>query len=140
KPSRPPLGIRLATVGQTEVRIEKLVAGGEGIGRIEGVPVFVPRSAPGDLVRVRITERHTDYGRGEIVEILEPGPGRRPDPIPELSRAGICDLQHLEDGLQVRLKTEAVRETLERLGNLRLPEGFEVIAGEPWHYRLRTQL
>jgi 23S rRNA (uracil1939-C5)-methyltransferase len=132
--------MRLARVDELEVRVEKLVAGGEGIGRVEGIPIFVPRSAPGDLLRVRLTERHADYGRGEIVEILEPGPGRRPDPVPELSRAGICDLQHLEDSLQIRLKAEAVRETLERLGNVRLPKEFEIIAGDPWHYRLRTQL
>jgi len=138
--SVPPLGARLARVDEAVLRIEKLVAGGDGIGRIEGVPLFVVRSAPGDLLRVRVTERHPDYGRAEIVEILEPGPGRRPDPLPELSRAGICDLQHLDDRLQTRLKAEAVRETLERLGNIRLPQDLEVVAGEPWHYRLRTQL
>lgn len=138
--SVPPPGARLAAIDEAELRIEKLVAGGDGIGRVEDVPLFVPRSAPGDRLRVRVTERHTDYGRAEILEILEPGPGRRPDPIPELGRAGICDLQHLEDGLQVRLKAEAVRETLERLGKIRLPEDFAVISGEPWHYRLRTQL
>lgn len=136
----PPPGARLAKIDEASVQVEKLVAGGEGIGRIEGVPVFVPRSAPGDLLRVRLTERHPDYGRAEIVEILKPGPGRRPDPLPELSRAGVCDLQHLEDGLQTRLKAEAVRETLERLGGVRLPADVEVVAGEPWHYRLRTQL
>jgi 23S rRNA (uracil1939-C5)-methyltransferase len=132
--------MRLAMVDEAVLRVEKLVAGGEGFGRIDGVPLFVPRSAPGDLVRVRLTERHADYSRAEIVEILEPGPGRRPDPVPELSRAGICDLQHLEDNLQVRLKAQAVCETLERLGNLRLPKDLAVVAGEPWHYRLRTQL
>jgi 23S rRNA (uracil1939-C5)-methyltransferase len=136
----PPAGARLAAVDEAEVRIEKLIAGGEGLGRLEGVPLFVARSAPGDLLRVRLTERHLDYGRAEIVEILEPGPGRRPDPVPELSRAGACDLQHLEDGLQTRLKAGAVRETLERLGRVRLPEDIEVVSGEPWHYRLRTQV
>ncbi|HSN86390.1 MAG TPA: TRAM domain-containing protein [Thermoanaerobaculia bacterium] len=125
---------------ETEIRIEKLVAGGEGLGRLEGLPLFVPRSAPGDFLRVRLTERHLDYGRAEIVEILEPGPGRRPDPVPELSRAGACDLQHLDDELQTRLKASAVRETLERLGGLRLPDDIEVVSGEPWHYRLRAQL
>ena len=80
------------------------------------------------------------YGRAEIAEILEPGPGRRPDPVPELSRAGACDLQHLQDDLQPRLKATAVREALERLGGLQLPEDLEVVTGEPWGYRLRTQL
>lgn len=135
-----PPGARLAAVDEAEARIEKLVAGGEGLARIEGVPVFVPRSAPGDLLKVRIVERHPDYGRAEIVEILEPGPGRRPDPYPELSRTGICDLQHLEDDLQTRLKAEAVRETLERIGGIGLPQNTEIVKGASWGYRLRTQL
>jgi 23S rRNA (uracil1939-C5)-methyltransferase len=140
RPAGPPPGAVLAGMDEATLRIEKLVAGGEGLGRIDGVPLFVPRSAPGDLVRVRIVERHPDYGRAEIEKILEAGPGRRPDPVPELSRAGICDLQHLKDELQPRLKATAVREALERLGGLRLPEDLEVVTGEPWGYRLRTQL
>lgn len=140
EPAAPPPGARLADVDEAVVRIEKLVAGGDGLGRVEGVPLFVVRSAPGDLLRVRLIERHTDYGRAEIIEILEPGPGRRPDPIPELSRAGTCDLQHLDDELQTRLKAQAVRETLERLGGVRFPKDIEIVAGEPWHYRLRTQV
>lgn len=135
-------GSRLAAVEELEVEIEKLVAGGEGLARFEGAPIFVPRSAPGDRLRVRITDRRADYGRAEILEILAPGPGRRPDPQPELSATGVCDLQHIEDGLQPRLKAEAVRETLERIGRIELPSpaDTELITGEPWGYRLRTQV
>ncbi len=138
-PPAPP-GARLIDVTEIETRIEKLVAGGDGLARFQGVPVFVPRSAPGDLVRVRIVERKPDYGRGEIVQILEPGPDRRPDPVPELSRSSICDLQHLDDDTQTRLKVAAVRETLEHLAHIVVPPDVEVIKGEPWGYRLRTQV
>jgi 23S rRNA (uracil1939-C5)-methyltransferase len=141
-PASPPPGMRLAEVEELEVRIEKLVAGGEGLARWQGVPIFVARSAPGDLLRVRITERRTDYGRAEIVEILEPGPARRPDPYPELSSTGICDLQHIRDEVQPQLKAGAVRETLERIGGITMPPpgDIELITGEPWGYRLRTQV
>lgn len=137
---QPPPGARLIDVTEIETRIEKLVAGGDGLARFQGVPVFIPRSAPGDLVRARIVERRPDYGRAEIVEILQPGPDRRPDPVPELSRSGICDLQHLEDDVQTRLKVQAVRETLEHLGHVEVPPDVEVIKGDPWGYRIRTQL
>src|SRR6185295_15602403 len=50
-----------------------------------------------------------------------------------------CDLQHLDDAVQPRLKAEAVRETLERLGRLTVPADVPLITGEPWGYRLRTQ-
>jgi 23S rRNA (uracil1939-C5)-methyltransferase len=139
-PAAPPPGTRLAGIEELEVRIEKLVAGGEGLARFEGVPIFVARSAPGDLLRVRINERRTDYGRAEIVEILEPGPARRPDPYPELSSTGICDLQHIRDEVQPQLKAAAVRETLERIGGITIPVDTELITGEPWGYRLRTQV
>lgn len=138
-----PPGARLADVETLEVTVEKLVAGGDGLARWEGVPLFVARSAPGDRLRVQLVERRPDYGRAEILEILAPGPGRRPDPVPELSDWGGCDLQHLDDALQPRLKAEAVCETLERIGGLVLPggrAGVPVVTGEPWGYRLRTQL
>jgi 23S rRNA (uracil1939-C5)-methyltransferase len=140
RPARPAPGLRLALLDESEVTVEKLVAGGDGLARIEGVPIFVARSVPGDRLRVRLTERHADYGRAAILEVLEPGPGRRPDPYPELSRTGVCDLQHIEDDLQPRLKAVAVKETLERLGRVELPGNVEVLAGQPWGYRLRTQL
>lgn len=136
----PPAAVRLAELDELVLDIEKLVAGGEGFGRHQGIPIFVPRSAPGDRLRVRLTERRADYGRAEIVDILEPGSGRRTPPCPHFGSCGGCDLQHLEDEIQPDLKAEAVRETLERLAGLEVSQPVEVIAGSPWGYRLRTQL
>ena len=136
----PAPGLRLALGAEAEVAVEKLVVGGDGLARLDGVPIFIARAAPGDRLRVRLTERRPDYGRAVIVEVLEPGPGRRPDPYPELSRTGLCDLQHLDDALQPQLKAAAVREALARLGRIELPPRIEVVTGQAWGYRLRTQL
>ncbi len=125
---------------EIEVRVEKLVAGGDGIARHGGLPVFISRSAPGDRLRIRVTGRKRDYLRAEIVEVLEPGPGRREPPCPHFERCGGCDLQHIDDRLQVELKAAAVRETLERLGGVELPAHTEVHAAEPFGYRLRTRV
>ena len=132
--------MRLADLDEVEVTVDKLVAGGDGLARFEGIPIFVARSAPGDRLRVRITERRPDYGRAEIVELLAPGPGRRQPPCPYFAECGGCDLQHLEDPLQVELKAAATRETLERVGRIAVPEPVEVVAGAPWGYRVRTTL
>jgi 23S rRNA (uracil1939-C5)-methyltransferase len=123
-----------------DVEVEKLVAGGDGMARPEGIAIFVPRAAPGDRLRVRLVERRPDYGRAEIVEVLAPGPGRRRPPCPYYERCGGCQLQHLEDDLQTRLKAEATLETLARLAGIELPEPPEVLTAGHWSYRLRTQL
>ncbi|RMH23074.1 MAG: class I SAM-dependent RNA methyltransferase [Acidobacteria bacterium] len=136
----PPPGVKLIEVDEIEVEIEKLVAGGDGLARYEGIPIFVPRAAPGDRLRVRVVERRPDYGRAEIVDLLHPGPGRRTPPCPHFARCGGCDLQHLEDEHQLRLKVAAVRETLARIGKVDAPPRVQVVAGDPWQYRLRAQL
>lgn len=138
--ARPPAGLRLIEIEELELTIEKLVAGGDGIGRFEGIPIFVPRSAPGDRLRARLVERRPGFGRAEIVEILEEGPGRREPPCPHFGRCGGCDLQHLDDRRQLELKAEATLETLRRLSGLAVPAPSEIVAGAPWGYRTRAQL
>ncbi len=139
KPSRSSARL-LAEVDEIEVTIEKLVAGGDGLARWQGVPVFIPRSAPGDRLRVKLVERRPDYGRAEILQILEPGPGRREPPCSHFGRCGGCDLQHLEDELQTRHKAAAVLETLVRLGGLEVDGALEIVRGPAWAYRQRAQV
>ncbi|MCB1055997.1 MAG: class I SAM-dependent RNA methyltransferase [Acidobacteria bacterium] len=137
---RPSAAARLATVDELELAIDQLVGGGDGLGRFDGIPIFVARSAPGDRLRVRLVERRPDYARAEIVEILEPGAGRREPPCPYFAECGGCDLQHLDDALQTRLKAEALKETLHRIGRFETLPKIRVRAAQPWSYRLRTQL
>ena len=137
---RAPTAVRLAALDEIEVTVDRLIAGGDGFARHEGIPIFIARSAPGDRLRVRLVERRPDYGRAEIVEILAPGPGRREPPCPYFARCGGCDLQHLDDAVQTRAKAAAVVETLVRLGGVELPAEPEVVTASPFGYRLRAQL
>ena len=132
--------IRLAEIDEIEVSVDKLVDGGDGLARFEGIPIFVPRSAPGDRLRVRVVERKPGYGRAEIVEILTAGEGRREPPCPHFERCGGCDLQHLDESAQLKAKAEAVRETLRRVGGVETMPKVAVVPGQPWGYRLRAQL
>ncbi len=129
-----------AEIEEVEVTVEKLIDGGDGLARLEGFPLFVPRSAPGDRLRVRVVERKSGYGRAEIVEILTAGAGRREPPCPHFARCGGCDLQHLEEDVQLAAKAKAVRETLRRLGGVETLPKVTVVPGKPWGYRLRAQL
>lgn len=139
-PGRQPAGVRLAELEEIEVRVEKLVEGGDGFARFEGIPIFVPLSAPGDRLRVQLTDRRPGYGRAAIVEILEPGPERREAPCPHYERCGGCNLQHLDENAQLAHKVKAVRETLKRLGGIEAPPKVTVVPGHAWGYRLRAQL
>lgn len=101
-----------------DLTIEKLVTGGDGLGRLDGQAVFVPLSAPGDRLRVVAQERRPGFVRAEALEILEPGPGRRAAPCPYFGVCGGCDLQHLEYQNQLAGKAAIVADCFSRLGKL----------------------
>lgn len=123
-----------------EIRIEKVVYGGHGLGRVEGQAVFVPFTAPGDLVRARVTDRAKGFLRAEVVERLESGPGRRDPACEYFGACGGCQLQHMTYEAQLAAKGEFVRDAIERIGRMPLPNEI-VVRGAPEHefgYRVRA--
>jgi len=125
-----------------DVRIERLAAGGDGVGRLpDGRTIFVQLSAPGDLVRVRVVESRRRFARGEIDAVLEPGPHRVTPACGVFGRCGGCTWQHLDYAAQLAAKQRILRDALERIGGLTL-EGDPPIVASPraLGYRVRTRL
>jgi 23S rRNA (uracil1939-C5)-methyltransferase len=123
--------------------IHDLARGGAGVARDEsGRVIFVPYTAPGDRVRVRVTEAKKNYAQGELIEILEPSPERVKPPCPVFGRCGGCQWQHLPYELQWKTKVQGVLHALSRV-QVQLPEGTaigELPAERIWEYRNRVQL
>jgi 23S rRNA (uracil1939-C5)-methyltransferase len=130
-----------AQLGTThEVTIEKLVYGGDGLARIGTQAVFVPFTAPGDRLRVRIVESGRNFARAVIEELLEPAPERRAPPCPHFGVCGGCQLQHLNYPTQLRAKAEFVRESLRRLGGLEWTGEIQTRAAGELGYRARAEI
>jgi 23S rRNA (uracil1939-C5)-methyltransferase len=116
-----------------------VIFGGDGLGRIqEGFVVFVPFSAEGDRVQVRLAEKKAQHARGEIVEILHPGSAREQAPCPYYARCGGCQYQHVTYAEECRLKENQVREAFARVGKLPDAPILPLIAApHPYGYRNR---
>ena len=110
-----------------ELKIEKLIYGGEGLGRVNQQTVFVPFAAPGDHLRVRITKLERNFVRAEIVEILVPSAARRPAPCRHFGICGGCQLQHLHYEAQLQAKVEFIRESLKRIGGIAWQDEIQVL-------------
>lgn len=121
--------------------IDRLAFGGEGVGRDEGKVVFVPWTVPGDRVRVRTLSDHGRYERAELLEVLEKSADRADPPCPVFGLCGGCQWQHLKYETQLRWKTEILRESLERTGQVSAAKILPMIpAPNPWNYRRRVQM
>ena len=103
---------------QGVITIERLAHGGRGVGYLDGLAVFVPRTAPGDEVEVRLVEQRRRYAFGEIIALRQASPLRVQPPCPLYDDCGGCHLQHLSYTQQLDLKTAQVRDSLTRIGKL----------------------
>jgi 23S rRNA (uracil1939-C5)-methyltransferase len=117
--------------------IERLVAGGDALARqADGRIVFVPGALPGEVVDVRILGMKRDFGRGELVDVVEPSAHRVAAPCPARALGcGGCDWQHLAPHAQLDAKVEIVREAMRRTA--RLPDAVVAPGAtvDPWAYR-----
>jgi len=122
-----------------DVTIEKVIFGGDGLARTpHGFVIFVPFSAEGDQLKVRITDRKSHHARGEIVEITQPGPARDNPPCPYYAKCGGCQYQHLTYAEECRLKENQVREAFARVGKLPDAPVLPIIPSpNPYGYRNR---
>src|SRR5438105_14498425 len=118
--------------------IEKLIYGGAGLARTDQGIVFVPRSAPGDVVDVEIVDKKKDYSTGRIIEILEPSPDRQEPYCPNYGTVGCCHWQHIRYERQVEYKEAILRETLRRVGHFEWNESLQRLTGPDRNYRIRA--
>src|SRR6202158_2201112 len=122
-----------------EVKIEKLVYGGDGLAHHEGQTVFVPLVLPGELVSIAPAERKKKFVRGRLERVVEASPERVAAPCTHFGRCGGCQYQHIPYDAQIRYKTEILRETLGRIGRVRWDGPIGTHASPPFGYRNRTQ-
>lgn len=124
-----------------EVRIEKLVYGGEGIGRLAaGQTVFVSGALPGELVRAGIVRKRKGIFHAIAEEILEPSPDRVVPPCGGEKQCTGATWPFISYPAQLRLKREILLDTLQRIGGMRPKQPLPIIPSpRTEHYRLRTQ-
>ena len=121
------------------VSIDSIAAGGDGVARSNGLVVFVPRTAPGDVVTTQISGKG-HFARGSLRTIVTPSPVRVEPPCPHYTRdkCGGCQLQHMTYDAQLDAKRAIIRDSLQRIGKrqVELPE----IERSPKEWRYRTKL
>ena len=112
-----------------EAEITGMTQEGSGVARIDGMAVFVPMTAVGDKLRVRIVKVLKSYAFGIIDTLLEPADGRCEPDCPVFRQCGGCVYRHVSYAKELQYKAEQVQDAFTRIG--RLDPEFEPILGAP---------
>ena len=108
-----------------ELEILDFTFDGFGIGKIDGFVVFVPNSAVGDNLLVRILKVKKSYAYGKIEKILTPSNQRITPDCPHCSKCGGCMLRHISYDAELQLKQKRVSDCIKRIA------GFDDLDIEP---------
>jgi 23S rRNA (uracil1939-C5)-methyltransferase len=125
------------------VRIRAIAAGGEGVGTLaDGRAVFVPRSAPGDVVELGEVRRARRFARARLARLLEASPERVTPRCPhyEADECGSCQLQHLNPEAQRSARRRLVGDALRRIGKLPFDDPPLEPSEAEWEYRSKITL
>jgi 23S rRNA (uracil1939-C5)-methyltransferase len=125
------------------VRILRLAAGGDGVGKLDdGRTVFVPRTAPDDLVELSGLREHKRFARARLQRVVEPSSHRTEPRCPHYVKdeCGGCQLQHLDYESQLASRRSFVGDALRRIGKREVQDPPIVPADRSYDYRTKLTL
>ncbi|MCH5194510.1 MAG: 23S rRNA (uracil(1939)-C(5))-methyltransferase RlmD [Oscillospiraceae bacterium] len=119
--------------------ITGMTAEGNGVGRIDGIAVFVPHTAVGDVISCRIVKTAKSYAYGIIDSIEEPSPDRIESGCPVSKKCGGCSFRHIRYSAELEIKDKLVRDAFLRIGGFDSIPFEDICGGESDFYRNKAQ-
>ncbi|MDB5037897.1 MAG: rRNA (uracil-5-)-methyltransferase RumA [Bacteriovoracaceae bacterium] len=131
-------------IGSTlQVKIEGIGSLGEGLARVGGNEIFIPKTAPGDEVEIQIIEKKKSRYRGILKKLLKAGSVRQPPPCKHFEICGGCDFQHIQYDEQLAWKLRQTKHWIRRSSLAPLLDKIpfdQIAAPSPFHYRHRARM
>jgi len=113
---------------------------GRGIAAVDGKKVFVAGALEGEKVTYKRRKFRRNFDEAELLEIHEASPDRIEAKCEAFGRCGGCSLQHISAAHQREIKSQTLRDNLERIGRVTPDTWLEPMTGPVWNYRRRARL
>ncbi|MCM3739422.1 23S rRNA (uracil(1939)-C(5))-methyltransferase RlmD [Oceanobacillus luteolus] len=124
-----------------DLKFEDLTHEGNGVGKINGYPIFVPYGLPGEDAVVKVIKVNKNFGFGKLIELKKESKERVEPPCNVYYKCGGCQLQHMSYDLQLFMKQNQVKNVLRKIAHLdHVPVHPTIGLEDPWRYRNKVQI
>jgi len=118
--------------------IEGISHEGKGVGRLEGMAVFVEKALPGEQVRVCIDQKKKQFATAHVVAVEQASSARVTEDCLHATRCGGCTFRHAAYEEELRLKQSIVQQAMQRIGKLQCEVPLPLAAENENGYRNRA--
>lgn len=130
--------------GPETAEIGAVTHDGRGIATLDGKKVFVAGALAGETVRFQRRKRRRNYDEAELLEVLQASSERVSPRCAVFGTCGGCSLQHQSQETQRRIKFDALKDAMLRIGGV-TPEAwlsplYDDAPDGGWNYRRRARL
>ncbi|MCZ0702897.1 23S rRNA (uracil1939-C5)-methyltransferase [Natronobacillus azotifigens] len=123
------------------LNFEDITHEGNGVGKIDGYPLFVPNALPGETGQVKAIMVKKNFAIGRLLEIVERSPERVEPPCNVYFQCGGCQLQHMSYAMQLKMKQKQVESALRKIGHIdHITVESTIGMDDPWRYRNKVQI
>ncbi|MFC0523653.1 23S rRNA (uracil(1939)-C(5))-methyltransferase RlmD [Pontibacillus salicampi] len=124
-----------------ELTFEDLTHEGNGVGKVNGYPLFVPYALPGEKAQVKVVKVKKNFGFGILLDVKEASQERVDPPCDVYEKCGGCQLQHMSYKMQLDMKQKQVKDAMHKIGHLsHVPVHPTIGMEDPWRYRNKVQI
>ena len=121
------------------IKITDVTNEGSGVGRYEGMAVFVPLTTIDDLAKVLIVKVKKNYAYGKLLELVEASKNRVENDCPVFARCGGCVSRHITYQKECEIKENQVKNCITRIGGIDLEPKKIISAVSSERYRNKAQ-
>ncbi len=122
-----------------EIEITGTTEEGDGVGRAEGMAVFVPYALLGEKVRVLIIKVLKSYAVGKLMDIITPSARRIKAQCPYFYKCGGCRFWNVDYQAELKYKRQKVEDCIRRIGGLEIEVPPVLGAAKVCGYRNKGQ-
>ena len=112
---------------------------GEGIAKVDGIPIFIPNAIKGEKIKIRILKVLSSYAFGKVIEVLEKSEYRIESDCETYPRCGGCNLRHCDYDFTIDMKKNSVENTLTKAFGRNIEVDEVLKMHEPYFYRNKLQ-
>lgn len=117
--------------------IERLNHQGDGIGKINNKIIFVPKTLPGEVVKITSIKEYKKYSKALSYEIIKKSVNRQDYKCPYYDKCGGCKLGHMSYSSELLFKKEKVENILKKYTTISMP--IEIV-GSPQESAYRNKV